>query len=143
MKHKTDLKRYIYHTQNVCPPEIHFEVEDGRIKNLRFVGGGCPGNAELAARLLEGKPLEEVLDDIVGIDCRNGTSCPDQLATAIQAVQNSKLDPAKSFRVYSDPSPRNRIGLIGAIEGNRHVLEQVLHCLQILTAFFRRQVRYD
>ena len=130
MKNKTDSKRYIYHTRGVCPPEIHFEINKGRIRDLRFVGGGCPGNAQLAARLLVGKPFDEILDYLAGIDCRDGTSCPDQLLSALQAVKNNNLDPAESYRIYNDPDPRHRIGLIGNIEGNHPVLEKLIESLQ-------------
>jgi uncharacterized protein (TIGR03905 family) len=130
MKNKADTKRYIYHTRGVCPPEIHFEINEGRINKLRFVGGGCPGNARMVSRLLVGKPLEEVLDYLVGIDCRNGTSCPDQLASAIQALKKGDLRPAESFRIYNDPVPRHRIGLIGGVEGARSVLEQIVQSMK-------------
>ena len=113
MKNKTDKRRYIYSTRGVCPPEIHFEINNGRIRELRFVGGGCPGNAQLATRLLDGKPVDEVLDLLPGIDCRNGTSCPDQLLTAIQDAKNNNLDSADSYRIHNDPVPRQKIGLIG------------------------------
>jgi uncharacterized protein (TIGR03905 family) len=130
MKNKADTKRYIYHTRGVCPPEIHFEINEGRIKQLRFVGGGCPGNARMVARFLVGKPLEEVLDYLVGIDCRNGTSCPDQLASAIQALKKGDLRPAESFRICNDPMPRHRIGLIGGVEGSLSVLDQIVQSIK-------------
>ena len=130
MKNKTDSKRYIYRTRGVCPPEIHFKINEGKIKELRFVGGGCPGNAQLVARLLDGKSIEDALNCLSGIDCRNGTSCPDQLVSAIQAVKNSRLDPAESFRIYHDISSKRRIGLIGAIEGSLPALEQLIQSIQ-------------
>jgi uncharacterized protein (TIGR03905 family) len=130
MKSKADIKRYIYHTRGVCPPEIHFKINQNRIRDIRFVGGGCPGNAQLAARLLNGKPIDEVLDYLSGIDCRNGTSCPDQLLSAIQAAKNSDINPAESFRLYNDPFPRQRIGLLGAVEGSLSLLEQLIQSMQ-------------
>ena len=130
MPHKTKTKRFIYPTQGVCPPEIHFKLNNGRLEEIRFVGGGCPGNAELVARLLEGKPLAEALEYLVGIDCRNGTSCPDQLATAVTEAKNGNLAPAQSFRVHADTSNRYRIGLISAIEGNPGHLGKLLQHMQ-------------
>ena len=94
MPDKTQTKRFIYPTQGVCPPEIHFKLDNGILEEIRFVGGGCPGNAQLVARLLEGKPLAEALEYLVGIDCRNGTSCPDQLAAAVSAAKKGNLTPA-------------------------------------------------
>jgi len=130
MPGETKTKRFIYPTQGVCPPEIHFKVNNGRFEEIRFVGGGCPGNAQLAARLLEGKPLTEALEYLVGIDCRNGTSCPDQLAAAVTAAKNGSLTPAESFRVHADASGRCRVGLISAIEGNHVILQKLIQHMQ-------------
>ncbi len=126
MPEKTRTKRFIYPTQGVCPPEIHFKLNNGHLEEIRFVGGGCPGNAQLVARLLEGKPLAEALEFLIGIDCRNGTSCPDQLATAITAAKNGNLNPAESFRVHIDPADRDRIGLISATDGNPVILQKFI-----------------
>ena len=130
MPDKTQTKRFIYPTQGVCPPEIHFKLNKGNLEDIRFVGGGCPGNAQLVARLLEGKPLAEVLGYLIGIDCRNGTSCPDQLATAVTAAHKGSLTPAESFRVHADPSNRHRVGLVSAPEGNPAVLFQIIQHIQ-------------
>jgi uncharacterized protein (TIGR03905 family) len=131
MPGKTQTKRFIYPTQGVCPPEIHFKINNGSLEEIRFVGGGCPGNAQLVARLLEGKPLAEALDYLVGIDCRNGTSCPDQLAAAVTAAKNGSLTPAESFRVQADDSDRCRVGLISSIEGNHAIFEELIQHMQI------------
>jgi uncharacterized protein (TIGR03905 family) len=130
MPGETKTKRFIYPTQGVCPPEIHFKINNGCFEEIRFVGGGCPGNAQLVARLLEGKPLAEALEYLVGIDCRNGTSCPDQLATAVAAAKNGSLTPAESFRVHSDVSDRGRVGLISSIEGNHVILDNLIEHMQ-------------
>lgn len=130
MPDETQTKRFIYPTRGVCPPEIHFKLKDGNLEEIRFVGGGCPGNAQLVARLLEGKPLTEALEYLVGIDCRNGTSCPDQLAAAVTAAKNGKLTPAESFRVHMETSDRRRVGLISGIEGNPAILQKFLQQLQ-------------
>jgi len=116
-------QRFVYHTEGVCPPEIHFHIQKEDLLKVRFVGGGCPGNAQLVSRFLEGKPLKEVLKLLKGIVCRNDTSCPDQLAKALEAAKDGNLDPAPSFQVHTDPSHRNRIGLIGDLGGNSGVLE--------------------
>ena len=126
----TQTKRFIYPTRGVCPPEIHFKVNNGKLEQVRFVGGGCPGNAQLVARLLEGKPLTEALESLAGIDCRNGTSCPDQLSAAVTAVQNGSLVPAESFRVLTDATDRCRVGLCSAIEGNPAALEKLIEHMQ-------------
>jgi uncharacterized protein (TIGR03905 family) len=130
MPDETQTKRFIYPTRGVCPPEIHFKLNNGNLEEIRFVGGGCPGNAELAARLLEGKPLAEALEYLAGIDCRNGTSCPDQLATAVTAAKTGNLAPAESFRVHADPCNRCRVGLVSSIEGNCAILQELIQHMQ-------------
>lgn len=112
-----DSRRFIFHTRGVCPPEIHFQLHDRTVEGIRFVGGGCPGNALMVSRLLEGRPVAEVLPLLKGIDCRNGTSCPDQLAAALDDALSGRLAPADSFRLKSDDVPRTRIGLVGEFAG--------------------------
>lgn len=94
--------------------------------DVRFVGGGCPGNARLVSRLLEGKPLEHALEFLKDINCRNDTSCADQLARGLAAATEGTLEPASSFKLHLDPKPRNRIGLIGELDGGVDILESVL-----------------
>lgn len=75
----------IYKTSGVCSTEIQFEVEEGVIKTLQFVRG-CPGNTMGVAALVQDMPVEEAIKRLKGIDCRGrGTSCPDQLAKALEA----------------------------------------------------------
>lgn len=122
-------QRYIFKTQGVCPPEIHFQIDQGFLSDIRFVGGGCPGNAHLVNRLLKGRQLDEVLQIVNGIDCRNGTSCPDQLASAIKAVADGQLAPAASFLLAEDPTPKARFGLIGDLAGDPRVLENMVSAM--------------
>ena len=122
-------QRYIYKTRGVCPPEIHFEIDQGLLSDIRFVGGGCPGNAHLVGRLIKGRRLDDVLPLVSGIDCRNGTSCPDQLAFAIKAVTDGQLAPAASFHLVEDPVPKARIGLIGELAGNPQNLENLVSAM--------------
>lgn len=110
----------------MCPPEIHFCIQADILKDVRFVGGGCPGNAQLVSRLLSDRPVTEILKFLHGIACRNDTSCPHQLAEAIEAAQSGRIEPASSFKVYTDPLRRNRMALIGDLGGNGDVLEVLL-----------------
>ena len=74
----------IYQTRGTCARAIQFEVdENGVVTKVHFVGG-CAGNTQGVARLAEGKKAEEVVALLSGIQCRGGTSCPDQLAKALQ-----------------------------------------------------------
>lgn len=72
-----------YKTKGVCAREINFEVENGIVKNVNFVGG-CMGNTTGVSKLVEGMKIEEVIARLEGIKCRPTTSCPDQLAQALK-----------------------------------------------------------
>lgn len=75
---------YQYKTHGVCSRSIAFDIEDGRVKNVRFEGG-CSGNTQGVARLVDGMPAEEAVRRLEGIRCGfKSTSCPDQLARAIR-----------------------------------------------------------
>ena len=80
--------KYTYRTQGTCSQAIEFEIEDGIIKNVQFYGG-CNGNTQGVATLVEGMKAEDVIAKLEGIHCGfKGTSCPDQLAKAIrQAIE--------------------------------------------------------
>ena len=72
-----------YKTKGVCSREINFEVEDNKVKNVQFVGG-CSGNTQGVARLIDGMDIDEAISRIEGIQCGfRRTSCPDQLAQAL------------------------------------------------------------
>ena len=73
-----------YETQGVCSQAIQYEVENGVLTACRFIGG-CPGNTKGVAKLAVGRKVEDVIALLKGIPCRNGTSCPDQLARALEA----------------------------------------------------------
>lgn len=79
-----------YKTQGVCSREIQFDVVDNKLTNVQFVGG-CSGNTQGVARLVEGMDVDEVIERISGINCGfRPTSCPDQLARALKAYKESK-----------------------------------------------------
>lgn len=76
---------YRYRPQGVCSTEMIFDVENGIVKHLKVVNG-CDGNLQGIAKLVEGMPVEEVIRRLKGISCRSkGTSCPDQMAKALEA----------------------------------------------------------
>jgi len=76
--------RQQYKTRGTCSRSIAFEVTDGVVTHCTF-DGGCKGNTQAVATLVTGRPVEEVIRLLKGIQCRNGTSCPDQLAQALEA----------------------------------------------------------
>ena len=76
---------YTYRPKGVCSMQIKFEISDeGIVKNIRFLGG-CSGNTQGVARLAESRKADEVIALLSGICCGGkGTSCPDQLAKALE-----------------------------------------------------------
>ena len=73
-----------YKTKGVCARSIEFEVEEGKVTNVRF-DGGCAGNALGVASLIEGMDVDEAIKRMENIKCGfKSTSCPDQLAMALK-----------------------------------------------------------
>ena len=73
--------------RGVCSQKIEFELEDGKLKNVSFLGG-CSGNLKAIGKLVEGMEAEKVISLLDGNTCGvNSTSCADQLARAIEAAQ--------------------------------------------------------
>ena len=79
---------YRYTPQGVCSQEMIIKVnEDGIIESAQIVGG-CHGNTQGVCRLVEGIHIDKVISTLKGIDCRGrGTSCPDQLAIALEEIK--------------------------------------------------------
>ena len=76
--------QYEYKTKGTCSQRIFFEIEDGKLVNVQFVGG-CNGNLKGIASLVEGMKVEDVISRLEGICCgMKATSCPDQLAKALK-----------------------------------------------------------
>jgi len=74
----------VYKTKGVCSQEIHFDIVDGIVKNAKFIGG-CAGNTQGVARLIEGMEVHEAIKRMEGIKCGfRPTSCPDQFARALK-----------------------------------------------------------
>ena len=78
-----------YRTNGSCSREIIFSVQDGKLTDLKFLGG-CSGNLQALSRLLVGREIEEIIPIVKGIQCRNKTSCPDQLALALLDYKQKK-----------------------------------------------------
>ncbi len=77
-----------YKPVGVCSQLIRVDVEDNVIKNAEFVGG-CSGNTQGVARLVQGMQVDEAISRLEGIKCGfKSTSCPDQLARALESMQN-------------------------------------------------------
>ena len=76
-----------YRTRGVCSQAIKFDIVDNKVTGVQFIGG-CSGNTQGVARLVEGMDVNEAIARMEGIHCGpRPTSCPDQLACAVkQAV---------------------------------------------------------
>ena len=80
--------QFEYKTKGTCSQRILVEIEDGKVKNVEYIGG-CHGNLQGISKLVEGMDAEEVIERIQGIRCgMKPTSCPDQLATALKEALN-------------------------------------------------------
>ena len=76
--------QYQYKTKGTCSQRILFDIEEGKVKNVQFLGG-CNGNLKGIGALVEGMDAQEVISRVEGIKCgMKSTSCPDQLAQALK-----------------------------------------------------------
>jgi len=83
-------EQFTYSTRGVCSRGIEVTVEDGIVSNIKFIGG-CSGNTQGVAALAVGMTPEEVIRRIKGIKCGfKPTSCPDQLARALEEYITKK-----------------------------------------------------
>ena len=75
----------VYKTKGVCAQGIEFEIDDNKkVHNIKFTGG-CSGNTQGVARLVEGMKVKDAIARLEGIHCGpRPTSCPDQLAQALK-----------------------------------------------------------
>ncbi len=77
----------VYRTKGVCSQAIEFEIQDHKVHNVKFIGG-CSGNTQGVAKLVEGRDVDEIISLLEGTNCgMRGTSCPDQLAKALKAAK--------------------------------------------------------
>ena len=78
---------YSFKPQGVCSMEMVVDIEENVIKSVQ-IKGGCPGNSLGVSSLVAGMHIDEAIKRLKGIDCRGkGTSCPDQLAIALEKIK--------------------------------------------------------
>ena len=83
--------QFEYKTKGTCSQHILFDIEDGKVKNVQYIGG-CNGNLKGISALVEGMDIDDVIARVDGIRCGSKeTSCPDQLATALKQAK-AKLE---------------------------------------------------
>lgn len=76
----------VYKTSGTCSQAIEIETDGDVVKSVRFIGG-CNGNTQGIAKLVEGMKIEDVISKLKGIKCgMRPTSCPDQLARALESL---------------------------------------------------------
>ena len=79
--------KFKYTTKGVCSRQIEFDVTDGIVSDVSFLGG-CNGNLQGIGHLVEGMNIDEVISRLEGIKCGfKGTSCPDQLSEALKKAK--------------------------------------------------------
>lgn len=82
--------RHTYKTSGTCSREISFEIIDGKVHDVHFVGG-CNGNTKGVGLLVEGMDVDEVIKRLDGVTCGpRPTSCPDQLAQALKEAKEKE-----------------------------------------------------
>lgn len=74
-----------YKTRGTCSQQILIDAEGDILTHVEFIGG-CTGNTQGVARLATNRKISEVIELCKGIACRGATSCPDQLARALEAI---------------------------------------------------------
>ena len=80
---------FTYKTSGTCSQQILFDIQDGKLKDVQFLGG-CNGNLKGISSLVEGMDVDEVIARLEGTTCgMKNTSCPDQLAQALKEVKAS------------------------------------------------------
>ncbi len=76
--------QYEYQTKGTCSRTILFEIKDGKLQNVQYIGG-CNGNLKGISSLVEGMDVKDVIARLEGTTCgMKPTSCPDQLAQALK-----------------------------------------------------------
>lgn len=84
------MKTIEFAPKNVCAQKMSISVDDGVVKHVDIYGG-CQGNRQAVAKLVEGRSIDEVISLLDGIECRGSrtgkTSCPDQLAQALKTLK--------------------------------------------------------
>lgn len=82
--------QFIYMPEGVCSGKMIFEIDGDIIKKLQIIGG-CPGNTVGVSKLVVGRKIDEVIQMLKGIPCgMRGTSCPDQVAKALEEYKIKK-----------------------------------------------------
>jgi len=86
MREEYFMGHVTFKPQGVCSVQLDFDLEDGKLHNVKFQGG-CNGNLKAIGRLVEGRDAKKIAGILRGNDCKGrGTSCADQFAQAIDSA---------------------------------------------------------
>lgn len=84
------MEEYSYEPQGVCSTKMVIQLEGDVVKKVQITDG-CAGNTVGVSKLVEGMKIEDVIKKLKGIPCRSrGTSCPDQLAKALEKIKQER-----------------------------------------------------
>ncbi|MDO5141511.1 MAG: TIGR03905 family TSCPD domain-containing protein [Eubacteriales bacterium] len=84
------MEHFDYKPSGVCPMQISFDLEGDTVHNVAFLGG-CNGNLQAISRVVEGMTIAQIEGYFKGVSCSGrGTSCSDQLATAVRTAYESR-----------------------------------------------------
>lgn len=82
--------KYEFSPKGVCSIKMIFDIENDIVKSLKIIGG-CPGNTVGVSKLVENRSIDEIIQLLKGIPCGvKGTSCPDQIAQALEEYKRLK-----------------------------------------------------
>jgi len=82
---------FVYKTKGTCSREITITLDGDTIESVSFMGG-CHGNLQGVSALVKGRKIDEVIETLSGIKCGfKNTSCPDQLAKALQSTKDQTV----------------------------------------------------
>ncbi len=82
--------KYECKMKGTCARKVIFDLEDGIVHNVQFIGG-CSGNTQGVGALAEGMKQEDVISRLKGIKCGfKPTSCPDQFASRLEEIKEGR-----------------------------------------------------
>ena len=86
-----------YKTKGVCSKQMNVSLDDDGVVRAVEIIGGCHGNGQGVARLVEGMKARDAIDKMAGIKCAyKQTSCPDQLSKALTIALKEQEKRAKA-----------------------------------------------
>ena len=87
--YKGSVRYVVAQTEGVCSQAIELLIEGDIVLDVAF-HGGCSGNLKGIAALAKGHKISDVQQRLTGITCGpKNTSCPDQFAQLLAALQNN------------------------------------------------------